>query len=99
MNKKEIGKFVAQKMGLDTKDPKVIDKAVSAMESFFERLAVDLAKDGKVAIPKFGRFYVTEIRNRKFVDFNTGEVLVKKKYHRVGFVPRKFINDSLGRGV
>ena len=97
MNKTEIGLFVAEKMGLDIKDQKVIDSAVMAMESFFSKIATDLAKEKKVAIPKFGRFYLTEIRNRSFTNPKTGKVIVKDKYFKVGFSPRKYINNSLGR--
>jgi len=85
----ELNAAVAEKAGLTKADA---GKAVSAVLGAIQG---ELAKGGKVALPGFGNFEVTERGEREGRNPRTGETMTIAASRSVKFKPGKRLKDAV----
>ncbi len=92
MNKRELTKVFAKKMGITIRDAEV------CVNTLFNNMADTLAKGGRVEIRGFGSFKVKQYESYSGRNPKTGEsIQVRSKklpYFRLGSIMRKRINNK-----
>lgn len=86
MQKKELAKAVAERVGKNAKPADVVD-------AVFDVIAEKVFEGEEVAIRGFGKFYLKERAERKGRNPRTGEEIIIPKHYKMAFVPYKRTKD------